>query len=184
MASYLLGTTFLAEKHRVAAARALVCCLNSIDGIYWALPQPNKCTLLVAVQRITFLFKASALLGCKPCTCLLIAKDFHSWCVLIVIFPCSDLIDCSLACSMGWELGNVSDGLGESTVSSVGHKAHKSKETWILPFRVVVGCSSYLHFFFCCLSQQRFKEPYAFSGKRNSRVWLWYSSVFPVQQEV
>lgn len=184
MASYLLGTTFLAGKYRAAAARALLCCLNSIDGTYWALPQPNKCTPLVAVQRITFLVKASVLLCCKPCICLLIVKDFHSWCLLIVLFPCSGLIDSSLACSMRWELGNVSDGLGESTVSSVDHKAHKSNETRILPFPVVVACSSYLHFFYCCLSQQSFKEPYAFSGKRTSRMWLWYSSLFPIQQEV
>lgn len=142
--------------------------------------------LSVAVQWITPLIKAPVLLGCKPCTCWLMAEDFHSWCVLVIIFPCSGLTDCSWACSVVWELGNVSDDLGKSAVSSVDHKARKSKEMWILLFSVVVGCSSSgLQVFLCCLSQQWFKEPYAFSGKRNYRVWLWYScSGFPVQQEV
>lgn len=139
----------------------------------------------MTVQRILPI-KAPMLLGCKPCICLVMAKDFHSWCVLVNVFPCLGLTDCSLSCSVRWELGSVSDGLGESAVSSVDHKARKSKETWILLFSVVVGCSSsYLQDFLCCLSQQWFKKPYAFSGKRTSRVWLWHScSVFPVQQEV
>lgn len=153
MAGYLLGTIFLAGKYGAAAARALPHCLNSIDGRYWALSQPNKCTLSVTVQRITLLIKAPMLLGCKPCTCLLMAEDFHSWCVLVIIFPCSGLTDCSLACSVGWELGNATHDLGESAVSSVDHKARKSKETWILLFLVVIVCSSsYLQVFLCCLN--------------------------------
>lgn len=163
IASHLLGTMFPAGKYRAAAARALLHCLNSIDSTYWALPQPDKCTFLVFVQRILPI-KAPMLLGCKPCTCLLMA-DFHGWCVLVNIFLCSDLTDCEMS-GVRWELGSVSDGLEESAVSSVDYKARKSKETWILLFSVVVGCSSsYLQDFLCCLSQQWFKNPYAFSGK-------------------
>lgn len=143
-------------------------CLNPIN------------VLSVTVQRMTLFIKAPMLLGCKLCTCLLTAEDFHSWCVLVIVFPCSGLADCSI---VGWELGVVSDVLEVSAVSSVDHKA---KKTWILLFSVVaVYSSSYLQVFLCCRSQQRFKEPCAFSGKRTCRVWLLYScSVFPVQQEV
>lgn len=79
MASYLLSTMCLTGKYR-AGARALLHCLNSIDGMYQALPQPNQCTsgALVTVQKIALLIKAPMLLGYKPCTCLLLAKDFHS----------------------------------------------------------------------------------------------------------
>lgn len=76
MASYLLSTTYLTGKYRAGAARTLLHCLNSIDGMYRALFQRNKCTVLV--QRIALLMKAPMLLGYKPCTYLLLAKDFHS----------------------------------------------------------------------------------------------------------
>lgn len=135
IASHLLGTMFPAGKYRAAAPRALLRCLNSIDSTYWALPQPDKCTLLVTVQRILPI-KAPMLLGCKPCTCLLMAKDFHSWCVLVNIFLCSGLTDCEMS-GVRWELGSVSDGLGERAVS-IKHINQKKRGFFFFQLWLVV----------------------------------------------
>lgn len=63
--------------------------------------------------------------------------------VLVIIFPCSGLTDSFLSCRRGWELGNRTDCSGDSAVSSMDHKASKSKEIQALLFLFVVFRSSF-----------------------------------------